>query len=311
MNALASVVLALSLLVIGACALPRVAGASPASDDQGPPPQLIGVPGLRPSRCSLPEPVAGLKRSYPVPRARGFYRAFGDRTLLPESIVVKTGKQPHLDGIDQLLFGAETTITLPSTARLLDGPKPFENLGVPGRPVAEVYHSQIEQDSALRTQTYRLKMTASVWEIAGRQLRGRADSVACLYFHRQRGLVATINDRNRRTQGTVWYETRAFDRLLQGKPMLLIAIASLGSWPTLEPHGPVDLIPRCVTKAQKRTHACHCNALNRTPMPDGAWYVLHRGRCIVEGGLGTATNRPPPPVPPPPKRRGLVNPSKH
>ena len=78
----------------------------------------------------------------------------------------------------------------------------------------------------------------------------------------------------------------------------------------LEPHGPVDPTPRCVTNAEHRTRACRCDAHNRTPLPDAARFVLHRGRCVIEGGLGPPVTEPPsPPVPPP--RAGRANPSNN
>lgn len=76
--------------------------------------------------------------------------------------------------------------------------------------------------------------------------------------------------------------------------MLAAALLSSG----LYPHGPTDPIPRCVTAKQRRSRACHCEARNRTPMPDGAWYVLHRGRCVIEGGLGPVSVHPPHVLPP-------------
>ncbi len=81
--------------------------------------------------------------------------------------------------------------------------------------------------------------------------------------------------------------------------MIALAILAAALAPDrLEPHGPVDPIPHCVTVAQRRTRACHCDALNRTPLPDAARFVLHRGRCVVEGGLGPPLTKPPRPVPP-------------
>ena len=81
--------------------------------------------------------------------------------------------------------------------------------------------------------------------------------------------------------------------------MIVIAILIAGLMsPQLEPHGPVDPIPRCVTAAQRRTRACRCDVHNRTPLPDAARFVLHRGRCVVEGGLGPPLTKPPRPVPP-------------
>ncbi len=179
-----SAALVFSLLVTGAWASPGAATAGRVH--RGPPlPMVLPVAGLRPSRCALPEPAGGLRRTYPVRRAHGLYKAYGDTRLMPVSIALKLGEAPHLAGIDQILFGAETTIALPSDLRLVDGPNPVEMLGTPRRPMASVYHSRVGPGAQAGTTDYRLEMTASVWEIKAATPRRSGLSVACLYFHKQ------------------------------------------------------------------------------------------------------------------------------
>ena len=148
-------------------------------------PQIIPVPGIRPSECPVAEPGAGRLNTYPVPGADGLYAAYGDRRLLPVSIDVQVGEEPHSHGIDQLLFGAQTTFTLPSTVRLFDRPHAVESLGVPRQPMAVLYGGTTDWGAVVGTITYRVPLTASVWEIAGRQEPGQPQPVACLYFSKQ------------------------------------------------------------------------------------------------------------------------------
>lgn len=179
----ASTTIVAALLLAAGAHAPGVAAAQPAGAAPTPPP-IIGLPGLRPSGCLVPEPRAGRLRTYPIPSANGLYAAYGSRDLLPTRIDVSLGERPQRDDIGQLLFGAQTILVLPSAARLLDHPTPVTSLGVPRRPMAELYFPDIAYDDARRTTAYGFKLTASVWEIAGRRA-GRTRPVICLYFVRQ------------------------------------------------------------------------------------------------------------------------------
>ena len=83
--------------------------------------------------------------------------------------------------------------------------------------------------------------------------------------------------------------------------MIGIAILALAAAQGIEAHTPDDPVPRCVNAAEKRTKACHCEAMNRVPLPDLVRYVIRHGRCVTRGGLGPV--RPiPTPLRQPPRR---------
>ncbi len=88
---------------------------------------------------------------------------------------------------------------------------------------------------------------------------------------------------------------------------MIVVFLATGFWLTqLEAHGPEDPIPRCVSAAEKHTRACHCDARNRIRLPDLERFVMHRGRCTLEGGLGPPTPRPPLSPPHPPAVRPVI-----
>ena len=100
-----------------------------------------------------------------------------------------------------------------------------------------------------------------------------------------------------RDQDLVSGVSSSFEPLFSGDSLLMFAAVMLASvvpgqvalaQSGIEAHGPTDPIPRCVTKAQKRARACHCDSLNRTPLLDLEAFVMHKGHCILEGGLGPA-----------------------
>lgn len=172
------------LLAAGVCALPGVATALPA--ESTPPPVLVlPIAGMRPSHCRLPEPASGLRKSYPAATARGVYRAYGDAGLLPLRMQVEIGDAKPTLPIGQFLFGASTTFDMPTGVDLPDGPNPVSNLGVPKRPMAGVYHPTVDPSPDGLSQSYRLEMTASAWEITGQKRAGHLPPVACLYFRGQ------------------------------------------------------------------------------------------------------------------------------
>ncbi len=145
---------------------------------QGPEPRILPVLGMRRSNCALPEPAAGRLAAYVIPGV-GAYAAYGDKALLPVKVAVTPGRG-H-DGIDQLLFGAETTFTFRLAAQLDGHSNPVESLMVPRRPMAALWGAQTRRDDADGTVAYRLALTASVWEVAG-----HGWAAACLYFHNAR-----------------------------------------------------------------------------------------------------------------------------